>query len=70
MSSEEYFHTCWNWMPEEVVSDEYWEKNEELFTAITNDMYFLHKQSNNFPPEQARVVLQAIFTNFLKFGLR
>jgi hypothetical protein len=65
-----YFYQVWNNLPESIVSEEYYAKNEDLFGAITFDMYQYDQQCNCLPPFLAEAAIQRIFGNILVNGLR
>lgn len=71
MEFEEYFYNVWNTFPVSVISDEYYTKNEELFEAVTFELFEYNQNSGgNMPSSLASVVLQKVFGNIQNFGLR
>lgn len=70
MEYEDYFFECWNHIDESIVSDEYYDRNQELLSAITYDLFYLYDKSNAIPPAVARQILKNFCTNLTKFGIR
>lgn len=70
MNYEDYFVECWNSISDTVVSDEYYARNETLMNSITEDFYYIHDKSGRFPPEVAKSVIIAIFSNISNIGVR
>lgn len=70
MEYEEYFYDCWNYMPESIITDEYYDKNKELFDAITYDFYKYNESSGAISPQMACTLLQRVFSNMLLYGIR
>lgn len=70
MDFEQYFFDVWNTFPQSIVSDEYYSKNQELFEAITYDMFKYNEMSGTLNPKLASITLQNMFSNILNFGLR
>jgi|LakMenE18May11ns_1017448.scaffolds.fasta_scaffold7316236_1 hypothetical protein len=70
MEFEEYYLEVWNTMPESIVSDEYFRKNEELFDAITYEFYQYNEMSGSFKPYLASVAIQKVFGSMLAYGIR
>jgi hypothetical protein len=66
----EYFKGVWDYVPEYIVSDEMYDKNEELINAITYD-FFRQYQDTGFPSTQtATKMVEVFFSNVLKYGYR
>lgn len=70
MIFEDYFYEVWNQMPDSVITEEYYNKNEELFEAITYDFFHYNERSGSLPPFVARFVIQQIVNNSLILGIR
>ncbi len=70
MIFEDYFYEVWNEMPDSIITEEYYNKNEALFEAITYDFFYYNEQTNNLPSHVARFVIQQIVNNSLVLGIR
>jgi hypothetical protein len=70
MEYTDYFYQVWNNLSENIVSEEYYTKNEDLFGAITFDMFQYNQHCDCLPPFLAKVSLEKIFGNILVNGLR
>jgi hypothetical protein len=71
MNEEEYFYYLWNEMPDTVVTEEYFTKNQDLFQELTNEFYNYNERSEgSLPPHLARFVLEKVVENMLIFGIR
>lgn len=71
MEFEEYYYDIWNTMPESVVTDEYYDKNQELFEAITYEFYQFNEMSGGrLCPNLASTVIQKVFGSMLAYGIR
>jgi hypothetical protein len=70
MEYTDYFYKVWNNLSENIVSEEYYTKNEDLFGAITFDMFQYNQDCNCLPPFLAKASLEKIFGNILVNGLR
>ena len=55
---------------ESVITDEYYDKNEELFGVITEVLFDINERSGKIPPELARKVIEGIFSSIQKIGIR
>ena len=45
MNYEEFLHTAWDYVSENVVSDDYWEDNQEFIQELSHDMYNIYNKS-------------------------
>jgi len=70
MEYNEYFYDCWNEMPSSIITDEYYDKNQELLDSITYDFYTYNEASGSIPPRMACTLLQRVFSNMLLYGIR
>lgn len=70
MIFEDYFYEVWNEMPDSIITEEYYNKNEALFEAITYDFFHYNEQTNGLPSYLARFVIQQIVNNSLILGIR
>ena len=65
-----YFLDIFDTISESVISDEYYDKNAELLAVISEMFFDIEERTGRMPPEMARRVLEGIFSNILKYGLR
>lgn len=70
LRENKYFLDIFNTISETVITDEYYDKNEELFGVITEMFFDINERTDNIPPAMARRILEGIFSNILKYGLR
>lgn len=71
MDEEQYFYYLWNEMPESIVTEEYFTKNQELFQEITNEFYLYNEKSGGaLPPSLARFIIERVVENMIIFGIR
>lgn len=71
MEFEEYYYDIWNTMPESIVTDDYYNKNQELFEAITFEFYQYNEMSEGkLSPAIASTVIQKVFGSMLSHGLQ
>jgi len=71
MEEENYFYELWNNMPESVVTEEYYAKNQELFQEITSEFHLYNEKSGgSLPPDLARFILERVIENMIIFGIR
>jgi hypothetical protein len=69
-TEEDFFYKIFNWMPENVISDEYYEKNATLFQDISSAMYDYNQVSSKLSAESSRKAIEIVFRCILKHGLR
>lgn len=72
MTFEQYQMDVWNGLPTSVVSDEYYDKNSELFENIIYEFYRLNEKydGRKFTQNEAIKSIEVIFSGILKVGLR
>tara|TARA_R110000772_G_scaffold59348_7_gene134394 strand:- start:1342 stop:1617 length:276 start_codon:yes stop_codon:yes gene_type:complete len=70
LRENKYFLDIFNTISETVITDEYYDKNEELFGVITEIFFDINERTGSMPPAMARRILEGIFSNILKHGLR
>lgn len=70
MTEELYFIEVFDQMPYEVISDEYYDKNAELLSTISNIFYNINEKSNKLSPKLARKIIEEVFSSIQKIGLR
>jgi hypothetical protein len=70
LKRNKYFIDIFNTLSEDVISDEYYDKNEELLGSTVDMLFDINERTGNIPPVTARRVLEGVFSNILKYGLR
>lgn len=72
MTFEQYQMDVWNGLPTSVVSDEYYDKNSELFENIIYEFFRLNEKYDGlkFTQNEAIKSIEVIFSGILKVGLR
>lgn len=72
MTFEQYQMDVWNGLPTSVVSDEYYDKNSELFENIIYEFFRLNEKydGKKFTQYEAIKSIEVIFSGILKVGLR
>lgn len=68
---EEYFFAeLFNEIPVEIISDEYFDRNNLLLSEISDQLYDLHKRTGKLPPELARRIIEVVFSSIRRYGIR
>lgn len=68
---EEYFFAeLFNEIPVEIISDEYFDRNNLLLSEISDQLYDLHERTGKLPPELARRVIEVVFSSIRRHGIR
>lgn len=70
MDFTNYNYQVWLEMPKDIISEDYWARNQDLLEEITYDLFRLHENTNAYPPAMARVIIGTIFGKIRSFGLR
>jgi hypothetical protein len=72
MNFEQYEMDVWNGLPTSVVSEEYYDKNSELFQSIIYEFYRLYDKydGRKFTVNEAIKSIEVVFSNILNLGLR
>lgn len=70
MREHRYFIDIFDTISESVVTDEYYDKNQELFAVITDVLFDINERSGKIPPELARKVIEGVFSSIQKIGIR
>lgn len=70
MNYEEYYYEVWNWIQPSLISDEYFDKNRELFEAITYDLFQEYSQAGAPNPYIANLMIRITFANLQNIGIR
>ena len=67
----QYFYDTVNGIPEEVLSDDFYDRNPDLVNAISNSLCDINKMTNGkMPPELGKKVMVAFFASLKIHGLR
>lgn len=69
-SDEQYFYEVFNTISEDVISDEYFDRNKRLLIDISNMFYDMDSRNDNISPEFARRIIEGIFSSIKRNGLR
>lgn len=70
-TEEEYFYKIFNTISESVISDEYFDKNDRLLSSISSSLYDINQiTGGSIPPETGRRIIEEVFSNILKYGIR
>lgn len=77
ISFENFIEETWDYVSEYVVSDAYWEQNEEFIRTLTHDMYIqykkgLRKTEDNYiietlTPKMCGRIIELFFKNLKEF---
>jgi hypothetical protein len=72
MNFDQYQMDVWNGLPISVVSDEYYDKNSELFQSIIYEFYRLYDKydGRKYTVSETIKSIEVVFSGILKFGLR
>lgn len=65
-----YFHEIFNEISDDLVSDEYFDRNYQMLRNWSNELFNIHQVSDNMPPSLARRVIETSLSNIFKFGIR
>lgn len=69
-SEESYLIDTINQIPEEILSDETYERNRSLIKNMTDNFCDRHNRHGDMPPAIAARCLIVFFSSITKFGLR
>lgn len=67
---EHYFYEIFNEISDDLVSDEYFDRNFIMLRNWSDELYNIHQISGNMPPSLARRVIETSLSNIFKFGIR
>jgi hypothetical protein len=70
MTDTEYAYEVFNAVSEDIISDEYFDRNKGLLFAISNELFELNVKSGKIPPERATRIIEGVFSSINKHGLR
>lgn len=71
MLEENYFYALMNEIPEEVISEEFFDRNADLITSVTNTLCDINQITDGkLPEELGKKVIIAFFANLKIHGLR
>ena len=70
LSDEQYFFEVFNTISEDVISDEYFDKNKRLLIDISNNLHDMHERTGTIPPQRARRIIEGIFSSIKINGIR
>ncbi len=70
-TEEEYFYEVFNTISDSVISDEYFDRNARLISAISSSLFDINSITDGaIPPSLARRIIEEVFSNINKHGLR
>lgn len=70
-TEEEYFYEVFNTISDSVISDEYFDRNSRLLSGISSSLFDINSIMNGaIPPSLARRIIEEVFSNINKYGLR
>lgn len=70
ISEEEYFFEVFNTISEELISDEYFDRNKGLLIDISNTLRDMDIRNSEMPPNLARRVIEGVFAAIQRNGIR
>ena len=71
LDEAQYFYETVNDIPEEILSDDFYERNSDLVNAISNSLCDINKlTSGKMPPEMGVKAMVAFFASLKIHGLR
>lgn len=71
LDEAEYFYETVNDIPEEILSDDFYERNPDLVNSISNSLCDINKMTNGkMPPELGKKAMVAFFVSLKIHGLR
>lgn len=77
---EEFFDEVWDYVSEDIVSDDFWDENQSMLRELTYALYYMYKNSlvktnydsvifNPLSPKVVAKLIEIFFTNLkLKHG--
>lgn len=70
-TEEEYFYKIFNTISESIITDEYFDKNDRLLSSISSSLYDINIiTGGKMPPELGRRVIEEVFSNIFRHGIR
>lgn len=69
-SDEQYFYEVFNTISEEVISDDYFDRNKRLLIDISNMFYDMNSRNDNVSPAFARRIIEGVFSSIKRNGVR
>jgi len=70
-TEEEYFYEVFNTISDSIISDEYFDRNSRLLSGISNSLFDINSITNGaIPPSLGRRIIEEVFSNINKHGLR
>lgn len=65
---DDYFD-AWDYVPSEIISDVWWEKNLDCIKEMTFELWKLDSKGEEVNLKKAGKRLEIIFSNLVRFGL-
>jgi hypothetical protein len=70
-TEEEYFYKIFNTISESVITDEYFDKNALLLSSISSSLFDINSITDGaLPPDLGRRIIEEVFSNIFKHGIR
>lgn len=70
-TEEEYFYEVFNTISDSIISDEYFDRNSRLLSGISSSLFDINSITNGaIPPSLGRRIIEEVFSNINKHGLR
>lgn len=69
-SEEEYLISTMNCISEDILSDEFYERNRSLIRDMSNGFFIRNRRQGDMPPNVASRSFEIFFSSLAKFGLR
>lgn len=77
LTFDEFFEDVWDYVPEYVVDDTFWNENQQFIRDLTFDLYHMYKNSivktsyndvifNPLSPKMTAKLIEIFLTQFLK----
>lgn len=70
MTDEEFFYEVFNTVSDEVISDEYFDRNKALIIDISNSLHEIYSRTGKIPPNMARRIIEEFFSAIRRNGIR
>jgi hypothetical protein len=70
ITDEEYFYEVFNTMSEDIISDEYFDKNKALIIDISNSLHEIYSRTGKIPPNMAKRIIGGFFSAIKRNGIR
>ena len=70
LSFEQFIEETWDYVSEYIVTDDYWESNEEFIRELTYALYNKYRKGNNdLTPKKCGNILEGFFVKLLNLNI-